>query len=153
MWEPVTEREMEMLQVIFSKLSAARGVLPCKVMVVRDPNRSVGAFRRVAMQYIEKGKWERWGIRLQPPEDIRESWSTLCEWLRPLIGNRAAIEVYPRDEDIVNTAPTRWFFVLPGDQPAEWDLRDHQPMNLSHASMDYEMHFGGRASSWRGPRQ
>lgn len=75
-----------------------------------------------AMRYIEPGIHERWGITLWPQRDIEVSWSTMIEWLRPLIGDRVAIEVYPRDSEIINTAPTRWFWILPGNLPPEIDL-------------------------------
>ena len=121
-WQPVTPREMELLHMCFSRSARHRGKLPDAVWVVRGES---GNLIRSAMQYIEPGKWERWGLQQQPPSEIRESWSTVLSWLRPLIGNRAAVEVYPQDEEILNTAPIRWFWITPdGHTPAVVNLQN-----------------------------
>lgn len=119
-WEPVTEHERHILHLTFQRSARHRGKLPDAVYVVRQHG---NGFIRSAMQYIEDGKWERWGIQTHPANDICESWSTIMSWLRPLIGDRAAIEVYPREHDVLNTAPIRWFWVVPTDKiPSEYDL-------------------------------
>jgi len=119
-WEPMPDKDYGRLQHLFQRTARKRGKVPDAVYVIRNEN---GVMVRIAMQYIEPGKWERWGIRTHPPETIVESWSTLLEWLRPLIGDRAAIEVYPREECIINTAPFRWFWVVASDDlPSEFDL-------------------------------
>jgi hypothetical protein len=75
------------------------------------------------MQYIEDGLYERWGIQNHPSSEIHETWSVLLSWLRPLIGDRHAIEIYPCDSQIIDTAPIRWFWVLPHDLPAACNLK------------------------------
>lgn len=121
LWTPVTGREYELLHKVFQRSRRRRrGKLPDAVYEMCN---EAGVPTRVALQYIEPGKWERWGIQKRPPDDIVESWSTIMGWLRPLIGDRAAIEVYPRDEQVVNTAPFRWFWIVPTDElPKEFDL-------------------------------
>lgn len=119
-WEPMTDEEYDRFQHLFQRSARKRGKMPDAVYVMRDAD---GRFESSAMQYIEDGKWERWGLRVHPEADIVESWSTILTWIRPLIGDRTAIEVYPRDEYIINTAPIRWFWVVPTDDiPSEFDL-------------------------------
>lgn len=119
-WELATDSEREELHPSFQRSARHRGKFPDAVYVVR--NRSCRVCSS-AMQYIEPGKWERWGIQMFPGADIECSWSTMLKRIRPLIGDRAAIEVYPRDSNIRNSAPIRWFWVVPGDElPPEFDL-------------------------------
>ena len=115
-WEPMTNEEYDR---IFACSVSRRGNKPNLVLVERDNGKII----RYAVQYIEDGKWVRWGIRNEHGE-IKESWSTIMEWLRPLIDDNPAIEVYPRVKDLVDSAPTRWFWVIPGDLPKEFNLND-----------------------------
>jgi len=140
-WSPATPEEREKLHKFFSRMSRKRGKLPDSVHVVRDP---YGTITRSAIQYIETGKWERWGIQWhhfgmyeELSKDIRESWSTILEWLRPLIGDRAAIEVYPRESQIVNTASIRWFWVLPtANVPPEFNLDENNDAWMRECNPD-----------------
>jgi hypothetical protein len=123
-WLAATDEEQLALLPFFSRSRRRVNQLPDKVLVMRSLN---GIIVRSAMQYIEPHKWELWGIQRHPedglPREIIESWSTVLEWIRPLIGDRAAIEVYPRDCQIINTAPIRWFWVIPGESlPSHFDL-------------------------------
>lgn len=81
---------------------------------------SIGVATLFALQYLEDGKWERWGIRYASEHNIVQSWSQIFDWLHPLIRDRAFIEVY--DKDLIDSAPFRWFWVVPGDLPKEFDL-------------------------------
>lgn len=111
-WLPATESEWRDLQPSFSRIARHQGKTPVKVMVVHSQH---GQVVQSAMQYQEDGgKWERWGIQYHPGIDIVESWSTILSWLRPLVGDHSVvIEVYPPALDVVETAPVRWFWVLP----------------------------------------
>jgi len=135
-WHSPTTAEEAALTHLYSRTAARRGVSPCEVRVRRN---AVNKVHMVAFKYVEPGKWDRWSIsytfgrinpgveveaRIPQPE-ITGSWSVVLSWLRPLVGDRAVIEVYPRDAAIVNTAPFRWFWVVPHAFPhtPEFDLR------------------------------
>lgn len=120
-WRLATLPECLKLRPQFSKLARKRGNNPEAIYVCDGV---CGSLSHYAMQYKEPGKWERWGIRLMPEAEISVSWSVMLAWLRPLIGDRAVIEVYPRNHDIVNTAPARWFWVIPSSGlPPEFDIQ------------------------------
>lgn len=88
--------------------------------------------KMLALQYLEDGKWERWGIRNVSENNIVSTWSQIMEWLRPLIGDNHAIEVYPREKETINTAPFRWFWIIPGNLPKEYDLNMPEPIPESY---------------------
>ncbi len=123
-WRAATTADIGELRLCFSRISRHRGIEPDVVMVVKNAK---GLIVRSAMRYREAGKWIRWGVQNHPWSNIAESWSQTMAWLRPLIGDVNAIEVFPSDEGIVNTAPVRWFWIIPGDGlPSQFDLRDPQ---------------------------
>jgi hypothetical protein len=107
-----------------------KGRLPDLVYVMRTPE---GFVRRVAFRYWgDDIRYSRWGIQNRPPSDITESWREILSWLRQLEGNRAFIEVYPSDEEIVDTIPTRWFWLLPAKLvPREFNLCEQPPTPAS----------------------
>jgi hypothetical protein len=107
-WEEPTPEEVKALAQNFSPRARSRGIFPCGIKVMRVG----GEVASVAMNYKETGKWERWSFQLLPPKDISMSWSRMLEWIRPVIGDRACIEIFPREEEIVNTAPVRWFWIV-----------------------------------------
>lgn len=118
-WTPMTQPYSDSILGYFSRTAAARGKSPDQVFCL--PVQGVGIL--LAQQYLEPGKWERWAIRPMHEESLEVSWSTMLSWLRPLIGNRAAIEVYPQDGIILDRAPFRWFWILPdGVVPSEFNL-------------------------------
>ena len=109
-WGIATEDEKRALDKNFSPSARKRGVLPSKIMVLRA---ETGEILLSAMQYLEEGKWERWNIQRHPPEEITSSWSTILSWLRAVVGDKTMVEIFPIDAHIVNTAPVRWFWVMP----------------------------------------
>lgn len=118
-WDVATITEWHTLEKHFSRRCRHQGRMPDKLLVMRGTD---GQVVRSAIQYIDKGFYERWGIQNHPSSDIRETWSVILGWLRLLVGDRDIVEVYPRDLRIINTAPIRWFWVLPNDLPLAFDL-------------------------------
>ena len=121
-WSPATTEEISALARYRSKTALSRGVMPVAVYVERIFDGEIAA---VAMKYVEEGKWERWSfrdLRDKWPEDTCLTWADFLAWTRHLIGDRVYIEVYPKDEDIVNTAPVRWVWVCP-DIYAEFSMQ------------------------------
>lgn len=124
-WELATEADKEKLSDLRSRMARKRGVFPEAVYV----KRGIRYLLMAAMRYVEEGKWERWSICNVPLPgqhhlELRATWSEMAQYLRPLVGERTVIEVYPREEDTVNTRPFRWFWVVPDGHPPEFDLRD-----------------------------
>lgn len=120
MWERPTPPEYEQLHKSFQRSARHRGKLPDDVLIRRAPDHSIILS---AMLYKEPGKWDRWGLQTHPGVDLEMSWSEMMIWVRSLIGSeRSAIEVYPKREAIVNGAPIRWFWVMPGEIPNEFNL-------------------------------
>ncbi len=105
-WSEATSSELELLAPAFSRLARLRGKWPDKVLVHRE----AGEVKMSAMQYLENGT-ERWGIQLHPEGDIRETWSTLAQWIHAAAGNRPIVEVYPTQEATVDRRPVRWFWI------------------------------------------
>jgi len=118
-WEEASNAEWRALEKCFSRRSRRQGQLPDKLLVMRN---SDGQVIRSAIQYLEDGFYERWGIQNHPSTEIRETWSVVLSWLRSLIGDQDVVEAYPRDSRIINTAPIRWFWVLPNGLPVAYDL-------------------------------
>jgi hypothetical protein len=62
-------------------------------------------------------------VRRHDGEDIR-GWSVLQRIKNELVGqDRVAIEVYPREEDLIDDAPMRHLFVLPAGDEAPFTIR------------------------------
>ena len=121
-WEKIAaDLHGPLLDEFQSKVARRRGNEPSRVFV----KRRVGTIEivYVAMQYLEPGKWERWMIRMNHNWEIAGTWSQMMELLRPLIRDRTAIELYPRECDTVNRAPVRHFWILPDGIQPEFDLR------------------------------
>lgn len=132
-WEPATEKELTVLAYSFSRSARYRGKMPDAIYVRRNFAETI---YMAAQLYREPGKWERWSIQKVPCVELRLSWSEILYLLRPLLGNRTAIEVYPRDEDIINTANARWFWVVPLDRvPHQFDLSMAQASEPIHKSV------------------
>ena len=110
-----------LLEKFQSRVARQRGNEPSLVFVKRTVGTSGIVY--VAMQYCEPGKWERWMIRKTQQQEIHGSWSDMMDLLRPLIRDRAAIEIYPRETETVNHAPVRHFWILPDGIQPEFDLR------------------------------
>lgn len=115
-WQKLEGDELERYRSRMSRLARHRGVEPTAVYANK---------MFLAMQYHERDKWERWSLQLIDGDEIALSWSTVLIWLRDLIGDRRFIEVYPRDEEIVDTAPVRWFWVMP--HHFHWHMIDLRP--------------------------
>lgn len=121
-WDKIDPDLHDAMDAYWSRCANARGNDPSAIYVIH--RRSGKRFTHVAIQYLEPGKWERWMIRRAHRDDqIRETWSHMMDLLRPLIGDRAAIEVYPRECDTVDTAHVRHFWILPDGLRPEFDLR------------------------------
>jgi hypothetical protein len=123
-WRPATDREIEIMKKLFSRTERHRGRLPDEVFVVKR-HKSKGPIQQVAMKYNGvDGKLDRWGILLSPACDICTTWSKMKDVMNPLVGDQHFIEVYPNDENVLNAAPIRWFWVLRDSElPSEFDLR------------------------------
>lgn len=120
-WEKVDPELYDSLEWAHSKVARQRGNKPQSIYILITRGKR---FNHVACQYLEPGKWERWVIRRTHQQEIRGSWSDMMDLLRPLICDRAAIEIYPRETETVNHAPVRHFWILPDGIQPEFDLRD-----------------------------
>lgn len=122
-WEPATRSEQGQLRSGFSRLMRHSGREPDMVYVTRTES---GIVTRVAMNYLGMGEtYSRWGIQNRPLRDLCETWSEIRDWLGQLEGShRAFIEVYPSDSEVVDTIPTRWFWLLPTNHvPSAFNLK------------------------------
>lgn len=120
-WRIAEPHEHGTLRTYFQRTRLEVGKLPDAVHLLCD---QTGDIVFIALQYLEPGKWERWGLRKPHDSDIQESWSSILGYLRPLIGDRPFLEMYPPDEEIINTAPFRWFWVVaPYNSLRECDMR------------------------------
>jgi len=123
-WEKIYSDQHNFMDAYWLKTSTARGNKPNAIYVIYSRGKR---FSHVALQYLEPGKWEHWAIRRAHRDDeIHGTWSTIMEMIRPLIGDRAAVEVYPRECDIVNTAHFRHFWIPPEGLQPEFDLRTRE---------------------------
>lgn len=119
-FRPLPREYWDAHQSMFSRTARLRGKQPDQVFVSSGLN----GIELYAQQYLEPGKWERWCIRPSCEDSLEVSWSTMLSWLRQVIGNRAAIEVYPPDGEILDRAPFRWFWLLPDNRvPEEFNLK------------------------------
>ncbi len=119
-WTPADFDQIHLFREngVYSKLAAKRGTQPSDVFILQG---TIQHMTLVAMQYHEPGRYVRWGLRLVRQmargklefADIELSWSRIYRLLQPLIGDKHFIEVYPRECDLIDTAPARWFWVLP----------------------------------------
>jgi len=120
-WQLVDPDLHDSLEWAHSKLAAARGSKPENIYIlqVRDSKK----FDHIAMQYLEEDKWEHWMILRTHKQEIKRTWSEILELIRPLIGDRTVMEVYPRECDTVNTINARHFWVISDGMRNEFDLR------------------------------
>lgn len=119
-WTPADFDQIDLFRKngIYSKLASKRGIQPSDVFVLEG---TVQHMTLVAMQYHEPGRYVRWGLRLVrqiargrlESAEIVQSWSTIYYLLQPLIGDKHFIEVFPRECNLIDTAPARWFWILP----------------------------------------
>lgn len=99
-----TAKPIEQFREAWSRLAGNRNVFPSQAFENAD---------YVALVYDEPGKWQRWCLRRKDQTDIKLTWSETISLLRAVAGDLTLIEVYPRESSIVNTAPHRWFWVMP----------------------------------------
>ncbi len=121
-WSALRPEEVAFVAKYFSRISQKRGVVPDRVSVARN---AFGTIGYIAMFYdgIVEQKTAHVGIvKVNPDGDIVESWETILAILRSLRLNVTALEVYPQDRDIVNTAHTRWFWLIP-ELPPQYNLK------------------------------
>jgi len=119
-WQLLEPEKHDTLYALCSPQARRRGNSPKAIYVILNAQNKI---THVAMQYLENGKWERWSFRLVPDQEIKGTWSDMMRFIRPLIGDRACIEVYPRDCAVINTAPVRHFWILPNGLPSFCSLR------------------------------
>lgn len=120
-WRHASEQARSQFEAFFQKSRTAIGVYPDDVWIL-DIEDSPPL---IAMHYSEEGKFNRWGIFRENREDLLYTWSEMQTILRALVGHELHLcEMYPSTICTVDSAPTRWFWVLPSHTyPFEMDLR------------------------------
>lgn len=119
-WIRATAEERELLKPKMSRRYRHRGIFPSNVFLIKR-----GAeILLIAMQYVVQDKWVHWSLQAFNGTDFACRWWDIMKRMRPLIGNRMFIEVFPNDEGIIDTAPVRWFWVPPFEfDHTQFDLR------------------------------
>lgn len=121
-WEIPKREEIPSLTQHFSRTLAAEGTSPSSIMIERD---QIGSIRMIAMIYQPAHRYSCLVLKkINPESDFCETWETMLMYIRSLVGNTCAVELYPPDRDIVNTAPCRWFWLVP-HTPSLFNLKSN----------------------------
>lgn len=87
------------------------------------------------MEYHEPFTAQRIGLTRLDNEELVSSWSFISDILLEMFPHRTFIEVYPRQQRIVNTGNSRWFWSVDSAQLLHTDL-----FNLRESNVDRTKH-------------